>query len=109
MTSEIFSEIYNKALDIISRREHSEFELKQKLKKKYSIASNDINRKYKISIIKTEPIRNIYDEINNEYYFHKEYIDKGIYNIDSNKEVKIKSSSYSQNIFTEGEYVIHED
>ena len=77
--------------------------------KKYSIASNDINRKYKISIIKTEPIRNIYDEINNEYYFHKEYIDKGIYNIDSNKEVKIKSSSYSQNIFTEGEYVIHED
>lgn len=35
MTSEIFSEIYNKALDIISRREHSEFELKQKLKKKY--------------------------------------------------------------------------
>ena len=72
-------------------------------------ASNDINRKYKISIIKTEPIRNIYDEINNEYYFHKEYIDKGIYNIDSNKEVKIKSSSYSQNIFTEGEYVIHED
>ena len=37
------------------------------------------------------------------------YIDKGIYNIDSNKDVKIKSSSYSQNIFTEGEYVIHED
>ena len=34
MTSEIFSDIYNKALDIISRREHSEFELKQKLKKK---------------------------------------------------------------------------
>ena len=43
----------------------------QKLKKKYSISSNDINRKYKISIIKTEPIRNIYDEINNEYIFIK--------------------------------------
>ena len=81
----------------------------QKLKKKYSIASKDINHKYKISIIKTDPIRNIFDEINNEYYFHKEYIDKGIYNIDSNEEVKINSSSYSQNIFTEGEYVIHED
>ena len=81
----------------------------QKLKKKYSVATNNINHNYKISIIKTEPIRNIFDEINNEYYFHKEYIDKGIYNIDSNKEVKINSSSYSQNIFTEGEYVIHED
>ena len=33
MTSEIFSEIYNKALDILSRREHSVLELKQKLKK----------------------------------------------------------------------------
>ena len=32
MTSEIFSEIYNKALDILSRREHSVLELKQKLK-----------------------------------------------------------------------------
>ena len=37
MTSELFSEIYNKALDILSRREHSVLELKQKLKKKYDI------------------------------------------------------------------------
>ena len=35
MTSELFSEIYNKALDILSRREHSVLELKQKLQKKY--------------------------------------------------------------------------
>ena len=34
MTSELFSAIYNKALDILSRREHSVLELKQKLKKK---------------------------------------------------------------------------
>ena len=33
MTSELFSAIYNKALDILSRREHSVLELKQKLKK----------------------------------------------------------------------------
>ena len=37
MTSELFSAIYNKALDILSRREHSVLELKQKLKKKYDI------------------------------------------------------------------------
>ena len=35
MTSELFSEIYNKALDILSRREHSVLELKQKLQKKF--------------------------------------------------------------------------
>ena len=40
MTSEIFSEIYNKALDILSRREHSVLELKQKLKKKYNFTDN---------------------------------------------------------------------
>ena len=33
MSSELFSEIYNKALDILSRREHSVLELKQKLQK----------------------------------------------------------------------------
>ena len=62
-----------------------------------------------LSIIYGNIVRpiNIRDE--NTLIFHKEYIDKGIYNIDSNKEVKINSSSYSQNIFTEGEYVIHED
>jgi len=40
MTSEIFSEIYNKALDILSRREHSALELKQKLKKKFDHNDN---------------------------------------------------------------------
>ena len=40
MTSEIFSEIYNKALDILSRREHSVLELKQKLKKKYNFTDS---------------------------------------------------------------------
>ena len=35
MSSELFSEIYNKALDILSRREHSVLELKQKLQKKF--------------------------------------------------------------------------
>ena len=35
MTEEIISDIYNKALDIISRREHSEKELENKLLKKF--------------------------------------------------------------------------
>ncbi len=35
MTDEIVSNIYNKALDIISRREHSEKELENKLLKKF--------------------------------------------------------------------------
>jgi len=35
MSSELFSEIYNKALDILSRREHSVLELNQKLQKKF--------------------------------------------------------------------------
>ena len=35
MTDEILSNIYNKALDIISRREHSEKELENKLLKKF--------------------------------------------------------------------------
>ena len=81
----------------------------QKLKKKYSSTSDYINDKYEISVIKTDPIRNLFNETNNEYYFHKEYIDKGIYNIGSNKEVKLNSSTYSQGIFTNGEYVVHED
>ena len=37
MSSELFSEIYNKALDILSRREHSVLELKQKLQKKQEL------------------------------------------------------------------------
>ena len=36
MTDEIFSLIYNKALDIISRREHSEKEIREKLYKKFN-------------------------------------------------------------------------
>ena len=35
MTDEILSNIYNKALDVISRREHSEKELENKLLKKF--------------------------------------------------------------------------
>ena len=36
MTDEIFTLIYNKALDIISRREHSEKEIREKLYKKFN-------------------------------------------------------------------------
>ena len=36
MTDEIFSLIYNNALDIISRREHSEKEIREKLYKKFN-------------------------------------------------------------------------
>ena len=35
MTSEAFIVIYNKALDLLSRREHSRHELKQKLNKRF--------------------------------------------------------------------------
>ena len=39
MSSELLSLIYNKALDILSRREHSAHELKLKLHKKYEAIS----------------------------------------------------------------------
>ena len=35
MTSEAFTVVYNKALDLVSRREHSRHELRQKLKKRF--------------------------------------------------------------------------
>ena len=35
MTSEAFTVVYNKALDLVSRREHSRHELMQKLKKRF--------------------------------------------------------------------------
>ena len=35
MTSETFAQIYNKALDLVSRREHSCYELIQKLNKRF--------------------------------------------------------------------------
>jgi len=35
MTSEAFAIVYNKALDLVSRREHSRHELMQKLDKRY--------------------------------------------------------------------------
>ena len=35
MTSEAFTVIYNKALDLVSRREHSQYELNQKLNKRF--------------------------------------------------------------------------
>ena len=40
MTSETFSIIYNKALDLVSRREHSRFELLQKLNKRFPETEN---------------------------------------------------------------------
>lgn len=35
MTSEAFALVYNKALDLASRREHSRYELMQKLNKRF--------------------------------------------------------------------------
>ena len=35
MTNETFSDVYNKALDLLSRREHSQKEIKLKLQKKF--------------------------------------------------------------------------
>ena len=35
MTSEVFTVVYNKALDLVSRREHSCYELMQKLNKRF--------------------------------------------------------------------------
>ena len=35
MTSEAFTIVYNKALDLVSRREHSRHELMQKLDKRF--------------------------------------------------------------------------
>ena len=35
MTSEAFTVIYNTALDLVSRREHSQYELIQKLNKRF--------------------------------------------------------------------------
>jgi regulatory protein len=35
MTSEAFTVVYNKALDLVSRREHSRYELMQKLNKRF--------------------------------------------------------------------------
>ena len=35
MTNETFSDVYNKALDLLSRREHSQKEIKFKLQKKF--------------------------------------------------------------------------
>ncbi|MBD62989.1 MAG: hypothetical protein CMD68_02800 [Gammaproteobacteria bacterium] len=42
MNSETFSIIYNKALDLVSRREHSRFELLQKLNKRFPQTENII-------------------------------------------------------------------
>ena len=37
MTAEAFTVVYNKALDLVSRREHSRHELMQKLKRRLEI------------------------------------------------------------------------
>tara|TARA_Y100000590_G_C15539950_1_gene946550 strand:+ start:292 stop:741 length:450 start_codon:yes stop_codon:yes gene_type:complete len=42
MTSDHYITTYNKALDLISRREHSAFELKQKLYKRYPDQDSEI-------------------------------------------------------------------
>ncbi len=81
----------------------------QKLKQKYSNVSDSIKSQYTISVIKTDPIRNIYDETNNEYFYHKEFIDKGIYDTKIDKVNKLQPPTITENIFNEGEYVIHED
>ena len=57
MTSELFSEIYNKALDILSRREHSVLELKQKLQKKFD---TEYDIKKTISRLKKNNLLNDY-------------------------------------------------
>ena len=59
MTLEIESNIYNKALDIISRREHSEKELENKLLKKFE-SPDEI-----YSVIERLKINNL---VNNERY-----------------------------------------
>ena len=64
MTSELFSAIYNKALDILSRREHSVLELKQKLKKKYD-TEDDIEET--ISRLKK-------NNLLNDYRFSESYV-----------------------------------
>ena len=59
MTLEIESNIYNKALDIISRREHSEKELENKLLKKFEFPDEIY------SVIERLKINNL---VNNERY-----------------------------------------
>ena len=84
MTSELFSAIYNKALDILSRREHSVLELKQKLKKKYDI-EDDIEET--ISRLKK-------NNLLNDYRFSESYVvyrkRKGFGPIKISKELESK-------------------
>ena len=64
MSSELFSEIYNKALDILSRREHSVLELNQKLQKKFD---TEYDIKETISRLKK-------NNLLNDYRFSESYV-----------------------------------
>lgn len=64
MSSELFSEIYNKALDILSRREHSVLELKQKLQEKFD---TEYDIKETISRLKK-------NNLLNDYRFSESYV-----------------------------------
>ena len=64
MSSELFSEIYNKALDILSRREHSVLVLKQKLQKKFD---TEYDIKETISRLKK-------NNLLNDYRFSESYV-----------------------------------
>jgi len=64
MNSELLSSIYNKALDILSRREHSASELKLKLLKKFEA----------ISEIETVIVRLEKNNLLNDFRFAETYI-----------------------------------
>ena len=92
MTSELFSEIYNKALDILSRREHSVLELKQKLQK------NIIDTEYDIEETISRLKKN---NLLNDYRFSESYVvyrkRKGFGPIKISNELKSKGVAESHN------------
>ena len=57
MNEEYFASVYNKALDIISRREHSEKEIKNKLLKKFDIP--ELIDEVILKLIKNNLINNV--------------------------------------------------
>ena len=60
MNEECFASVYNKALDIISRREHSEKEIKNKLLKKFDNAElidEVISKLIKNNVLNEQPVQ----------------------------------------------------
>ena len=57
MNEECFTSVYNKALDIISRREHSEKEIKNKLSKKFD--TSELIEEVIIKLIENNLINNV--------------------------------------------------